>query len=294
MKQTIKINSLKDIYKNYDIFIIDQWGVMHDGNEVLPYAINCVDKLFDAEKKLVIISNSSKRKDSTLLNLNKLGFKINHFSEIMTSGEMIWKYLVNENSIEIKNHGNNCYHINDETKEDSKDFLIGLEKFNFVDNIDNADFILGCTPFSKKKLLDYFPILNLALKKNMNFICANPDFEVFDSYLKKTQFCMGTISELYKNLGGKTFFLGKPSTEIYQESLRNMPNIPKTKILAIGDSLHHDILGATNFGIDSLLITSTGIHQKYFDIKNPNWYSNINILQKLDIKPTFICSDFTF
>ncbi len=68
----------------------------------------------------------------------------------MTSGEMIWKYLVNENSIEIKNHGNNCYHINDETKEDSKDFLIGLEKFNFVDNIDNADFILGCTPFSKK------------------------------------------------------------------------------------------------------------------------------------------------
>ena len=66
------------------------------------------------------------------------------------------------------------------------------------------------------------------------------------------------------------------------------------KILAIGDSLHHDIKGAINFGIDSLFITSTGIHQKYFDKQNPLWDTDTNILKKLNILPTFICSDFTF
>ena len=38
-------------------------------------------------------------------------------------------------------------------------------------------------------------------------------------------------------------------------------------MLAIGDSIHHDIKGAENFGIDSLLITS-GIHKSIFDHSN--------------------------
>ena len=36
-----------------------------------------------------------------------------------------------------------------------------------------------------------------------------------------------------------------------------------SKIIAVGDSLDHDILGASNFGVDSILITS-GIHKDMF------------------------------
>ena len=213
----------------------------------------------------------------------------------MTSGEMIWQSLFNDNFKEIKNSGKRCFHIFNNAKEDSKNFLDGLDKFKFVDNINKSDFILGCTPFINSQILDYIPILEVALKKNIPFICANPDFEtVNDLKSRKNIFCMGTISELYKNMGGCTFILGKPSTEIYAKTLQKINSYKKSKVLAIGDSIHHDIQGANHFGIDSLLITSTGIHKDYFGIEKLKWDSSLNPLHKLDIKPTFICQEFIF
>ena len=288
------ISGLKDIWENYDIFILDQWGVIHDGEKGYSNAIECVDKLFVNNKNLIIISNSSKKKDTTALRLPQIGFNQNHFNEIMTSGEMIWQSLLNESHPQTKNIGQNCFHIYDDSKDDGKKYLDGLEKFNFVDNIDNADFILGCTPFINKKVIDYIPILLSAKKNNLPFICANPDFETVESNSKNLSFCMGTLAELYKNMGGETFILGKPNVEIYNQSLKKSAKIDKSKILAIGDSLHHDIKGAINFGIDSLFITSTGIHQEFFDKQNPIWETDVNTLQKLGIYPTFICSDFKF
>ena len=105
---------------------------------------------------------------------------------------------------------------------------------------------------------------------------------------------MGTIAELYNNLGGKTFILGKPSIEIYKKTFEKLTNIKKSRILAIGDSLFHDIRGAVNFGVDSLLITSTGIHSNFFDNKNPSWKTINNSLKKLQIKPTYICKKLKF
>jgi HAD superfamily hydrolase (TIGR01459 family) len=288
------ILKLEEIYDKYDFFILDQWGVMHDGNKGYLNAIECVNKLLENKKKLIIISNSSKRKKTTTLGLSKLGFDKNDFIEIMTSGEMIWQSFFNKKYSEISNLGKNCFYIFDSTKEEGKNYLKGLDKFNFVSDIDQADFILGCAPSANKDVIDFIPMLSLAKNKNIPFICANPDFDTLNVDKNKLQFCMGTISELYKNMGGKVFILGKPSIEIYFESFKKIPNINKSKILAIGDSLHHDIKGANNFGIDSLLITSTGIHKELFDKRNLIWDVNDSMLKKLDIKPTFICSKLIF
>ena len=122
-------------------------------------------------------------------------------------------------------------------------------------------------------------------------MCANPDFVSPGRNPGETNICMGTIAELYKNMGGEVFILGKPSCEIYEESTKKISNIDKSKILAVGDSIHHDIAGANNFGIDSLLITS-GIHHDCFDQSSPQWQSDRNKLQKFGNEPTFVCSNF--
>lgn len=294
MNNITTISGLELLHKNYDIFILDQWGVMHDGQKGYKNAIDCVKKLKELNKKLIIISNSSKRNESTILRLPKLGFDSSNFVEVMTSGEMIWQSLINENYKQTKNLGKKCFNIYDETNEDGKKYLRGLEKFDFVDNVKDADFILACTPFANKKVVDFIPLLNTAKNKNLLFICANPDFDTIEKNSNKNAFCMGTIAELYKNMGGQTLILGKPSVEIYKHVLSGFLNIDKSRILAIGDSLHHDIKGAINFGIDSLLVTSTGIHQDYFDKNKPIWESNKNSLKKLDIQPTYLCSDLSF
>ena len=104
------IDSISEIVSLYDVFILDQWGVMHDGYKGYDHAINSVEKLIKENKKLIIISNSSKRKNSSIDRLESLGFEKTHFIEVMTSGEMIWKEI----STSIQSYGidlNNCFHI---------------------------------------------------------------------------------------------------------------------------------------------------------------------------------------
>ena len=45
MKIPITINRLEEIYDNYDAFILDQWGVIHDGRNGYLNAIKCIEKL---------------------------------------------------------------------------------------------------------------------------------------------------------------------------------------------------------------------------------------------------------
>jgi len=294
MKIPITINRLEEIYDNYDAFILDQWGVIHDGNKGYLNAIKCIEKLYSKKKILTIISNSSRKKEETIMRLPNLGFQSTHFHEVMTSGEMIWLSLKNKNNSEVKNLGKRCFHIYDQTKNEGEIFQKGLEKYIFVKNIEDADFILGCTPFFEKAVVDYIPLLNVAKEKDLLFVCANPDFESLDKKSNSLTFCMGTIAELYNSLGGKTFLLGKPSIEIYKKTFEELKNIKKSRILAIGDSLFHDIKGALNFGVDSLLITSTGIHNDFFDNENPSWKTSNNSLKKLGIKPTYVCKELNF
>ena len=294
MNIPITITRLEEIYDNYDAFILDQWGVIHDGEKGYLNAINCIEKLYSKKKILTIISNSSRKKEETIVRLPNLGFQSAHFHEVMTSGEMIWLSLKNKNNSEINHLGKRCFHIYDQTKNEGEIFQQGLEKYIFVKNIEDADFILGCTPFFEKAVIDYIPLLNIAKEKNLLFVCANPDFESLEKKSNSLTFCMGTIAELYNSLGGKTFLLGKPSIEIYKKTFEELKNINKSRILAIGDSLFHDIRGALNFGVDSLLITSTGIHRDFFDNKKPFWKTCNNSLKKLKIKPTYICKELFF
>ena len=285
------IDSISDIISLYDVFILDQWGVMHDGYKGYHHAVTAVEKLIKENKKLIIISNSSKRKNSSIGRLKSLGFDKNHFIEVMTSGEMIWQEIVKS----INSYGTdlqNCFHIYDSSKEDGLEFRNGLEKFNFVSKINDANFILACTPFEKTIPIDYIPILKDAVDMNLVMFCANPDFVTIEKNNDKNIFCMGTVADLYDHMGGKVVILGKPSKEIYEESCKKIVNLNKLKIVAIGDSLDHDILGANNFNIDSVLISS-GIHNDLFENGFEIGLNEIKNSKKWNFSPTYICENFS-
>ena len=62
---------------------------------------------------------------------------------------------------------------------------------------------------------------------------------------------------------------------------------------AVGDSLDHDILGASNFGVDSVLITS-GVHKDLFKNSIEKGLKNIENDRKWNFKPTYVCESFSF
>ncbi len=273
------IKSIKEIFYNYDNFIIDQWGVMHDGTFGYDHAFDAINFLNSENKKLFIISNSSKRSISSVERLPKLGFNKSSFINTVTSGEMIWQLLKKKYS-EV--NSKNCFHIYDIAKEDGLDFRDGLN-FNFVEKIEEADLILACTPFINLQPVDYIPLLEAAFKKDITMYCANPDFETVESKNNKNIFCMGAIAEIYKKMGGKVIIKGKPDVSIYIETT-NQIKLEKNKTVAIGDSLFHDIQGANNFEIDSILVKS-GIHNDSTKINN--------IIKNHQITPSFIIDKFS-
>ena len=46
-----ELNHLADIFENYDTFVIDLWGVMHNGVTLNPKAVEAVDKFKKKFKK---------------------------------------------------------------------------------------------------------------------------------------------------------------------------------------------------------------------------------------------------
>ncbi|MDC3177807.1 TIGR01459 family HAD-type hydrolase [Pelagibacteraceae bacterium] len=251
-----KIKSIREILNDYDNFIIDQWGVMHDGTFGYDHAFETINILNSNNKNLFIVSNSSKRSKSSIDKLPKLGFKKSSFINTVTSGEMIWQLLKKKYGEDKSKK--NCFHIYDEEKEDGLDFRDGLN-FNFVKKVEEADLILACTPFIKLQPIDYIPLLEVAYKNEVTMYCANPDFETVESNSNNNIFCVGAIAEVYKNMGGNVIIKGKPDVSIYIETT-NVINLEKKRTIAIGDSLFHDIQGANNFEIDSILVKS-GIHK---------------------------------
>jgi len=101
-KMTI-VNGLSSptILDNYDTFLIDMWGVMHDGHAPYDGVLHALRRLKEAGKKLFILSNSSKRIVDSEKMLTKLGFHCNDSHTIITSGEVAHRLL--------RGDGNNGY-----------------------------------------------------------------------------------------------------------------------------------------------------------------------------------------
>ena len=82
------IDAIRHLTDDYDVFLLDMWGVMHNGSQPYKGVLETIKKLKELGKEIIILSNSSKRTDSSIKMLKKLGFDPTDFCQIITSGEV--------------------------------------------------------------------------------------------------------------------------------------------------------------------------------------------------------------
>jgi HAD superfamily hydrolase (TIGR01459 family) len=87
--------------------------------------------------------------------------------------------------------------------------------------------------------------------------CLNPDRLVMRGGVPEA--CAGAIADLYAMLGGPVTWYGKPFAAIYRHALHLAGDPPKGEVLAVGDGLQTDMLGAARMGFDAVFVTG-GIH----------------------------------
>jgi HAD superfamily hydrolase (TIGR01459 family) len=256
MVVTKQIDRFTDIVSKYELFIFDLWGVLHNGQALFPESLQAIDYLRSQNKSCAFLSNSPRRAEEITRSLATGGLILSEDDKVVTSLEC-FRHYVASNKAFIKNK--KIFHLG-KTKNAFDDMDV-----EFVSQIDNADYI---ALFLFTETLDSFNELKemfiKAIKLDIPVICINPDMVALHG--DAVRYTAGYFAKEYEKLGGKVIYFGKPHRPVYELLLKDR-NISKDKVLAIGDSLLTDIKGANDFGIDSVLLYSKGIH-KNMDFKN--------------------------
>ncbi len=294
IKKLKVLTNFREIANKYEAFIIDIWGVLWDGIEPYQYSIECLKKLINLNKYIILLSNAPRRTKVVSKRLEDIGIDSSYYHKIISSGEICrLKFLKNKEL--LNKFGHTYYFIGQEQDQTITELL----KLTETDNIKKADFVLVCgTRRFEDTLNDYIKELDLAYSYNLPLICANPDKVV----IRKTGellVCAGSMAKYYKKKGGLVFQYGKPFIETYKLCydylIQKNKNIDKNNILCIGDALETDILGANNFGLESLLIAN-GIHKSQLNPHNTA-LSETHLKKFFDTQkviPKYILKEFIF
>ena len=244
MSENLDNNGLRSIAKNYDIFYIDLWGVVHNGIILHKNAIEALEEITKAKKKYVLLTNAPRPNKTVMSLLEKMGMNKDIRKKVYSSGEAALSYL-KKNLLEDK-----FYHVGP-----PRDFDLFLDfKKNKTKDI-NESFYLLCTGLFEEsgEDLNYYKKL-FKEHNNKKMICTNPDLIVDRG--DKRELCAGSVALVFEKMGGEVVYFGKPFPEVYNQSIDNK----EKKVLSIGDNLNTDIKGANLLNYDSLLISS-GIHK---------------------------------
>ena len=279
MNNPVFLSGLSKIYSKFDIFLVDLWGVIHNGIECYSDALNVLKNL-KKTKKIILISNAPRPSSSVQKFLNQINFNKSFYDFLITSGDLTRYYLKNFTKKE------NFYHLGPD-RDNSLFSNLMLKKTT----LKNARFVI-CTGVNNNNdnLNKYFSILKKIKKRNLKIICANPDLIVHRG--DRAEYCAGSIAKLYEKMGGRVEYFGKPYKNIYEYIFRilkknSKKKIYKSKVLVIGDNLNTDISGANNFNVKNLFIAG-GIHKPEWSKKNmslanfvigKNKYFKINYFQ---------------
>jgi HAD superfamily hydrolase (TIGR01459 family) len=237
----------------YDGFILDLWGVLHDGIAPYPAALDCLRHL--AGRPVLLLSNAPRRAESVRRTLRRLGIEDALYTNILTSGEATWQALRDRTNPWFAALGARVYHLGPARDRGVMEDL-GLLR---VETPAAADFVLNTGPDDERDTegMEAFTAeLTACLDAGLKMICANPDLEIVRG--GQRILCAGALAAWYEARGGDVRWLGKPDPAIYHRALA-MLGLPPSQILAVGDSLRTDIAGAAGAGIDSVWILG-GIH----------------------------------
>jgi HAD superfamily hydrolase (TIGR01459 family) len=242
------IGGLAEIADRYDGFIVDLWGVLHDGTSAFAGAADALRALKQRGKRVLLLSNAPRRAAPLAAQMAAMGLGAELYDHLLTSGEAVVR-LLGEPDHSVPGRR---YYLMGPAHDGG--LVAGLD-LDSVD-LDDADFILNVGPWGDQTVEDFLPALSRAAARALPMICANPDLWVVRQ--GKMMPCAGLLADRYQEMGGPVLRRGKPDPAIYAEALALLGATP-ARTLCIGDSMVTDMAGAAAAGLDALLVTR-GIH----------------------------------
>jgi HAD superfamily hydrolase (TIGR01459 family) len=248
------VPGLSVIADRYDGFILDLWGVVHDGVRPYPPAKATLESLRRANKQTLLLSNAPRRAGALIDAMTKMGIDRSLYGDVLSSGEATREAIIARDDPFFASLGQKVYHLGPERDRNVFDDT----NLTIVDDVAAADFIVNTGPGSfDETVATYQPVLDAAISHNLPMACANPDLVVIRE--GQPVVCAGAIAVRYADMGGKVAYRGKPDRAVYDVAVAKLSHGKPMRIAVVGDALETDIKGAKAAGLPSIWCTG-GIH----------------------------------
>ncbi|HHY49711.1 MAG TPA: TIGR01459 family HAD-type hydrolase [Alphaproteobacteria bacterium] len=251
------MTSLSALAPGYDAILSDVWGVLHNGVAAHPSACEALVAFRERGGRVVLITNAPRPSPRIVTMLDRLGVPRAAYDAMVSSGDMTRGMLA-------EFRGRTVHYVGPPGENDS--LFEGLDLT--LGPAEEADAVVVTDLDTDDDTPDmYEERMALWLARNLPMICANPDRVV--EHGDRLIYCGGALADLYEARGGRILMAGKPYRPIYQEALRlaeaaaGRP-LDRRRVLAIGDSVRTDAIGAAGFDVDLLFITGS-IHAEELD-----------------------------
>ena len=227
--------------ERYRVILCDIWGVVHDGVNLYPGAAERLLQWRSEGRTVILITNAPRTAEAVESQLARIGLPRDAWDALSTSGEAGIAALtaIGRPVGFIGTHA-------DRVILEGRDVQIADD-----DGFDQ----LACTGLDddRREVGDYRPTLEDLSRRDVLMHCLNPDRVVIRGGVPEP--CAGAIADRYVELGGRVEYYGKPYPAIYRHAMELADNPPPGDVLAIGDGLNTDILGAARMGFDCVYVT---------------------------------------
>jgi HAD superfamily hydrolase (TIGR01459 family) len=246
------IDSIREVGSRYRAWLVDIWGVMHNGHRPFPRAVAATRSFREQGGIVILLSNSPRPTPGVKEQLRRLGVPDDAYDATVTSGDLT-RYELG------KHEGAEVFHLGPE-----RDLPIfdGIQVK--LGRPETAELVVCSGLFDDETETpeDYVALLQKLAARRLPMICANPDHLVERG--DRLVYCAGALAAIYDTMGGSVIYAGKPYAPIYKLALKTISGLAERpvqpdEVLAIGDGVNTDIAGAANFGIDAVFVAS-GLH----------------------------------
>ncbi len=245
------IHRLSEIAGDYDGFVLDLWGVVHDGRAPFPGTLPALAALKAAGKPVVFLTNAPRRARVIEAQLDGMAIPRGLYAAVVSSGEVTRSLLAARAHPFFAALPPRAWHIGPERDlnvlEDLPDTL--------VEHPEEAGYLLNTGPeprLGQVGLDGYLPLLRAARAASLPMVCVNPDRHVVVG--GETIIAAGTLADAYLDLGGAVFEVGKPDPMVYGPAVSALGLPPGARVLALGDGPRTDLPGAAAAGLDCVWV----------------------------------------
>jgi HAD superfamily hydrolase (TIGR01459 family) len=243
------LSSIAALASTSEAWIVDIWGVMHNGARAHQAAVDACAKFRASGGTVVLLSNAPRPFTAVVPHMTALGVDPRAYDGGVTSGD------ATRNMIRPW-QGKPLLHIGPERDK-------GLfEGFDIrLSPADAAEVVVcsGLHDDTRETPADYADLFAGLLARGVPMICANPDIMVERG--EQLIYCAGALAADYEAKGGKVAYAGKPHAPIYERTLAEIARlrgrpVAKDRTLCIGDGVETDLKGAHGAGLRSVFIAS--------------------------------------